>query len=185
MTLENKLSLAKVALHVPPLPSEYQGVSGAAFQAFTFDESVGKEICAVFFDDPQFSRELGALKPFQLSAVTGVMPTSAGAIGYIIWSMSGRLGHMADYEYMLNPFEQETIDLLSAVAKQSHIKAIVIDSSSGEVVGFYQLKNEFDFGHLAERMSIVADKWPEANFSLTREALRLEYSLKDLKSGVR
>jgi hypothetical protein len=185
MILKNKLSLEKVALHVPPLPPEYQGASGATFQAFTFDENVGKEICAVFFDDPQFSRELGALKPFQLNTATNVVRTSAGAIGYIVWSMSGRLGHMADYEYMLNPFEQETIDLLSAVAKQGHIKAIIIDSSSGEVVGFYQLKNEFDFGHLEERMSIVADEWPEANFSLTREALRLEFSLKDLKSGVR
>jgi hypothetical protein len=185
MILKNKLSLEKVALHVPPLPPEYQGVSGATFQPFTFDESVGKEICAVFFDDPQFSRELSALKPFQLNAVTGVMPTTAGAIGYIIWSMSGPLGHMADYEYMLNPFEQETVDLLNAVAKQSHIKAIVIDSSSGEVVGFYELKNDFDFGSLAESLTMVAEKRPEANFALTREALRLEYSLKALKAGKR
>jgi len=138
-----------------------------------------------FFDDPQFSRELGALKPFQLSAVTAVVPTSAGAIGYIIWSMSGHLGHMVDYEYMLNPFEQETRDLLSAVAKQSHIKAIVIDSSSGEVVGLYELKNDFDFGHLAENLSIVASGALSANFALTREALRLEYSLKELKTGRR
>jgi hypothetical protein len=183
MVLKNKLSLEKVALHLPPLPSEYQGVSGATFQAFTFDESVGKEVCAVFFDDPQFSRELSALKPFQLNAAAGVKPTTAGAIGYIIWSMSGPLGHMADYEYMLNPFEQDTLDLLSAVANQSHIKAIVIDSSSGEVVGFYELENSFDFGLLAENMSVVADKWPEANFALTREALRLEFSVKALKAG--
>ena len=127
MIIKNKLSLGKVALHLPPLPSEYQGASGATFQAFTFDESVGKEICVVFFDDPQFSRELSALKPFQLNAASGMKPTTAGAIGYIIWSMSGPLGHMVDYEYMLNPFEQETHDLLSAVANQSHIKAIVID----------------------------------------------------------
>ena len=185
MILKNKLSLGKVALHLPPLPPEYQGVSGATFQAFTFDESVGKEICAVFFDDPQFSRELSALKPFQLSAAAGVRRTSAGAIGYIIWSMSGPLGHMVDYKHMLSPFEQETLDLLNAVAKQSHIKAIVIDSSSGEVVGFYELENDFDFDSLAESMSTVADKWPEANFALAREALRLEYSLKDLKTGRR
>ena len=185
MTFENKWSLGKVALHVPPLPSEYEGVSGAAFQAFTFDENVGKEICAVFFDDPQFSRELGALKPFRLNASTGTARTSAGDIGYIIWSISSHLGHMADYEHTLSPFEQETLDLLSAVARQSHIKAIVIDSTSGEVVGFYELENDFDFGRLAKNMSIVADKWPEANFALTREALRMEYTLKALKAGTR
>jgi hypothetical protein len=183
MNIKNKWSLGQVALHVPPLPAEYQGVSGAAFQAFTFDESVGKEICAVFFDDPKFSRELGALKPFHLHATTGTARTSAGDIGYIIWSISSRLGHMADYEQTLNPFEQESRDLLSAVANQSHLKAIVIDSSSGEVVGFYELENDFDFGRFAENMSKIAYKGPEANFALTREALRLEFSLKDLKTG--
>jgi hypothetical protein len=183
MILENKSPLEKIALHLPPLPSEYQGVSGAIFQAFTIDESVGKEICAVFLDDPKFSRELSTLKPFQLNIVSGVKPTTAGAIGYIIWSMSGPLGHMADYEHMLSPFEQETRDLLSALANQSHIKAIVVDSTSGEVVGLYQLENDFDFGGLAEKLSIVADKWPEANFAVTREALRMEYSLKALKAG--
>ena len=181
--LKNNWSLGKVALHVPPLPPEYQGVSGAAFQAFTFDESVGKEICAVFFDDPRFSRELGELKLFHLNAVTGTARTSAGDIGYIIWSISSGLGHMVDYEQALSPFGQETLDLLRAVAKQSHIKAIVIDSSSGEVVGFYELKNDFDFGRFAENMSMIADKGPEANFAVTREALRLEFSLKALKAG--
>jgi len=185
MILKNKLSLEKVALHVPPLPPEYQGISGAMLQAFTFDESVGKEVCAVFFDDPEFSRELSALKPFGLSAATGFRPTTAGAIGYIIWSMSGESEHKADYEYMLNPFEQVTFDLLNAVAKQRHIKAIVIDSSSGEVVGFYELENDFDFDGFAEILATVADKWPEANFALTREALRLEYSIMDLKTGRR
>jgi len=184
MTFENKWSLGNVALHVPPLPSEYKGVSGAAFQAFTFDENVGKEICAVFLDDPQFSRELGALKPFQLNATTGTARTSAGDIGYIIWSISSHLGHMADYEHTLSPFEQETLDLLSAVARQSHIKAIVIDSTSGEVVGFYELKNDFDFGRFAEGMSMIADRGPEANFALTKDALRLEFPLKDLKTGM-
>ena len=90
---------------------------------------------------------------------------------------------MADYEHPLNPFEQESLDLLSAVANQSHIKAIVIDSSSGEVVGFYELKIDFDFGRFAENMSMIADKGPEAKFAFTREALRLEFSIKDLKTG--
>jgi hypothetical protein len=92
---------------------------------------------------------------------------------------------MVDYEHMLNPFDQDTQNLLSAVAKQSHIKAIVIDSSSGEVVGFYELKNDFDFGRFAEDMSMIADKGPEANYALTRDALRLEFSLEDLKTGKR
>ena len=183
MILKNNWSLEKVAPHVPPLPPEYQGVSGATFQAFTLDESVGKEICAVFFDDPQFSRELGALKPFHLYASNGTVRTSAGVIAYIIWSISSGLGHMVDYEHTLNPFGQETLELLTAVANQSHIKAIVIDSSSGEVVGFYELENNFDFGSFAENMSAIADEAPEANFAVTREALRLEFSLQYLKTG--
>ena len=184
MMLKNKWSREKVALHVPPLPSEYQGVSGATFQAFTLDESVGKEICAVFFDDPQFSRELGALKPFHLYASNGTVRTSAGVIAYIIWSISGGLGHMADYEHTLNPFEQETLNWLSAASQQSHIKALVIDSTSGEVVGFYELKNDFDLGHFAEGISMIADKGPAADFALTQEALRAEFSLEDLKTGM-
>jgi hypothetical protein len=183
MILKNKWSLGEVALHVPPLPPEYQGVSGAVFQAFTFDESVGKEVCAVFFDEPQFSRELGAAESFHLIATSGTVRTTAGHIGYIIWSISSRLGHMADYEYLLSPFEQESRDLLSAAANQTHIKAIVIDSSSGEVVGFYELGNDFNFGLFSENMTVIADKGPEANFAVTREALRLEFSLKDLKTG--
>ena len=184
MIFRNKWSLGKVALHVPPLPSEFVGASGAVFQPVTFDDKVGEEICVVFLDDPQFSRELGALKPFHLSATTGAARTSAGVIGYIIWSISSRRGHVVDYEHTLNPFEQKTHKWLSAAAEQSHIKALVIDSTNGEVVGFYELKNDFDLGHFAEGMSMIANKGPAANFALTQAALRAEYSLEHLKAGM-
>jgi len=184
MIFKNKWSLGKVELHVPPLPPEFKGASGAAFQPFTFEEKAGEEICVVFFDDPQFSRELGALKPFHLNAITGAARTSAGVIGYIIWSISSSRGHVVDYEHTLNPFEQETLEWLGAASEQSHIKALVIDSTSGEVVGFYEHKNDFDFDHFVESMSKIADKGPAADFALTQEALRAEYSLEDLKTGM-
>ena len=183
MILKNNRSIGKVALKVPPLPPEYQGVSGATFQAFTLDESVGEEVCAVFFDDPQFSRELGALKPFELHATSGTARTTAGVIAYIIWSISSGRAHMAEYEHTINPFGQETRELLSAAANQSHIKAIVIDSSSGEVVGFYEVENNFHFGRFAENLSVIADEGPEPNFAVTREALRLEFPLQRLKGS--
>ena len=167
---------------MPPLPSEYRNVSGATFQPFTFDENVGKELCVVLLDDPQFSRELGKLKPFNLHATSGAVRTSAGVIGYIIWAVSSRRGHVVDYEHTLNPYDQGTIKLLSAVAKQSHIKVLVIDSISGQVVGFYELPNIFEFGKLAKGIAMITDNTPEANFAITQRALSAEFSLNDLKN---
>ena len=79
MIVKNKWSLGEVALHLPPLSSYFKDVSGATFQRFTFEEKVGEEWCVVLLDDPQFSRELGGLKPFNLYATTGAARASAAA----------------------------------------------------------------------------------------------------------
>lgn len=184
MLFRKKWSLGKVQLHLPPLPPVYRGVSGAAFQTFTFEERVGEETCLVLLDDPQFSRKLGALKPFNLVAVTGAANTSQGVIGYIVWSVSSRRGHVVDYEHTLNPFEPKTIDLLDRVADQAFVKVLIIDSTGGEVVGFYEFKNNFRLGDFSSGLSMIASQRPAADFALTQTAMRAEFSLEDLKNGL-
>lgn len=181
MLLHNKWTGGKTHLQIPPLPPEYTGTSGALFKAFTFDKKVGEETALILLDDPQFSRELGSLKPFTLRATTGMVRTSAGIIAYIIWAVSSRQGHVVDYEHTLNPFEMGTIRLISGVAQQTHLKVLIVDSISSEVVGFVEIDNTYDMGKLAAGIAETVGNEPVADYRATQAAMRAEFSLEDLK----
>ncbi len=179
--LSNKWTNGKVNFQIPPLPTEYRRASGAFFQSFTFEETVSEETALIIIDDPQFSRELGILNPFELWATPGMARTSLGSIAYIIWVVSSRHGHIVDYEHFLNPFEMGTIRLLSGVAQQTHLKVLIVDSYNSEVVGFVEFENNFDLGKFATVISQVVGTEPVADFAQTQEAVRKEFSLEVLK----
>jgi hypothetical protein len=77
--------------------------------------------CLVVLDDPEFSRQLGRIKHLDLNATSGAVRTSAGTIGYIVWSLSSGRNHIVDYEHTLNPFSDKTLALISDVAEQSSL----------------------------------------------------------------
>ena len=183
MSSHNRWTGGDVKLIVPPLPPSYHGQSGALFQTLVFSPQVGQEVALFLLDDPAFARELGQLKPFHLNAKTGAVRTSAGLIAFVIWTVSSDGRHIVDYEHPLNPFHADTIEMLSALGRQTHLKVVILDSIDSEVVGFYELDNNFRFDRLAAGLSKLIRQEPVADFSATQAALRREFSLEQLKGA--
>ena len=181
MIIHNRWTGGKTQLHIPPLPSEYKGISGALLSSFIFEQKVGEEAALFLFDDPQFARKLGTLNPFDLKALTGMVRTSAGMIAYILWVVSSLRGHVVDYEHLLNPFDLGTIHLISGVAQQTHLKVLIVDSYSSQVVGFFEFDNTFGMGKFAVGIAQTVGNEPVVDFSATQVAFRKEYSLKEIK----
>lgn len=183
MFRRNRWFGGRVKLIAPPLHPALVGQSCAVLRSVVFDPKVGQEVVLYLLDDPDFSRQLGRLKPFHLVARTGAVRTSAGLIAFILWTVSSRRGHVVDYEHPLNPFEMGTIRLLSAAGQQSHLKVVILDSHQDEVVGFFEFENTFSLDRLAAGVAEVIGHEPTADFAATQAALRMEFSLEDLKNA--
>lgn len=183
MFLRNLWKKGNVHLEIPPLPPEYQCVSGSVFKDFIFDSKVGNETALLLLEDPEFAKKLGSLKPFNLYSVPGMVRTSAGIIAYIIWSVSSRHGHVVDYEHPLNPFNMDTIRLLSNVAQQSHLKVLIVDSYNSRVEGFYEFKNNFRMDDFVSGISRAIGNEPVADFKATQAAMRNEFTVEMLKGN--
>lgn len=183
MFRRNRWFGGNVKLIIPPLPPQYLRQNGPLFQSFTFDPKIGDEVALFFLEDPQFSYELGHLKPFNLWANNGVARTSKGTIAFILWSITSRQGHIVDYEHLLNPFNIDTIYLLSSLGQQSCLKVIIVDSNSSEVNGFYEIENVFEFDNFASGIAKVIGHETIADFSETQTAFRSEFTLEELRGS--
>lgn len=183
MLFSRKKPRDKATFSLLPLPAEWVGVSGTVFQTFTPESSTEAHHVLIILDDPEFSRQLARLQPFDLSATTGAVSTSAGAICYIVWSISSRGQHVVDYEHTINPFSEESLALVTNVANQEYLDVLIIDSESDTQVGHVELLNSFDLHGLAKGMTMVRQTMPPADFQRTRSALSREFSLATLKSG--
>lgn len=180
-TSHNRWTGGKTHLVFPPLPPDLRGQSGAVFQSFVFTAGVGQEVALFLLDDPDFARELGGLKPFHLVAKCGMAETSAGMIAFILWSVSSVNGHVVDYEQLLNPFNPETIELVSAAARQSHLKVVILDSVQSKTEGFLEFDTNFGLDKCASMLAEIRRSHPPANFARTRSAFFAEFSLEELK----
>ena len=181
--MENAWLGGKVHLVFPPLAPELLGKSGALFQNYVFSPDVGRETALFLLEDRDFARQIGKLKPFNLAANSGVAYTSAGAVAFILWSVSSRNGHVVDYEHLLSPFDVGTRERLWAASRQEFLKVIIREFDHGETEGFLQFKNIYDLDVLASMCDQVAQTEPAAELKETRAALTAEYSLEDLRNA--
>ena len=181
MFLCNEWKGGNIHLEVPPLPPERKFTSGAMLDKLTVDPSVGEETALFLLDDPDFAKQLGTQRQFNLDAASGMVRTSAGLIAYVIWSVSNELGHLVDYEHPLNPFDIGTVQLLSGTAQQSHLKVIILDSFNSKVEGFYQFENIFGLEDLASGIATTIGNEQPADFTATQAAMQSEFTLAELK----
>ena len=178
----NRNPQSQSSLTVPPLPHHLQRQSGVMLEPVQMESGAESEIALFLLDDPDFTEQLARLDPFHLFARCGMANTSAGAIGFILWSVSSN-GHVVDYEHLLNPFDERTIDLLASAGAQHRMIVTILDSYSSNVVKVIQFENNFKLDGMAVSLADVAKPMQPANFAATQEALRCEFSLDDLKSA--
>lgn len=166
---------------IPKLPPELTGITGFLLKYITIDSSVGEEVVLFILDQPRYADQLASFKKIDLYAKPGVARTRAGMIAFILWTIKGPEGYCLENEHLLNPFNIDTIRLLSATGQQSHLKAFVVDSVASKVKNMFEFKNVFGLGKFASGISQVIGHETEGNFEAVKLAFNIEYTLEDLK----
>ena len=83
-------------------------------------------------------------------------------------------------EHFLNPQKIETLRLVSSAANQTHLKLLIINNQTGEVGGFIDFDNVFDFDELASAMAIVIGHEPEGDFGAAMQHVMNTMTVQDL-----
>jgi hypothetical protein len=156
---------------LPALPADLTGRHGCNLWRMTFDRSIGEEICAVYFEEPDFADQFGELRPFNLIAHSGLARTPHGVVAFIVWQIAAHSPQEVLIEQFLNPNNIGTIRLVASAANQSHFKLIVINNQTTEVAAFVDFENVFEFGRLVSAMGLAIGHEPEGDFSAASQHL--------------
>ena len=164
---------------VPPLPTEWRGLTGAQLQRATFDSSVGQEIFILILESPHKAGFPKLSQPSELRLKAGRASTSYGSIIFLLWTINLKQTRLATYEQFLNPHHLDTLRLLRDFAGQPFVKALMINSSTEEVVDMVEFPNTFIDPRLLPAVQIESNK-PPGNFDLARQEFQVENSIDDL-----
>jgi hypothetical protein len=105
--------------------------------------------------------------------------TTNGIVAYIVWSIAAR--STAETEQFLNPQNGETIALVSAVAQQSHLKALIADSHAGNICDWFEFENKFGFGEFCASMAQSIEHEPVGDFQAAMAEVTASYSTNELR----
>jgi hypothetical protein len=167
-------------LALPTLPSELVGVTGCRLQHALFDEQVGPEVYLAILEAGTGAMEVAATKPFQLFCKTGVGSTPHGLVAFCLWTtVKGSLDGPY-WEQFLNPHHPGTIELLQQVGAQTHLKVLIIDSLTSEVVNWFEFENVYGFDRMANGLRLIATRSPPGDFERAQQAFMDENSVEDL-----
>lgn len=143
MSIDNRWRHGSRALAIPPLPSRLRGSAGCLLAEAIFDVETGPEIYLAVLEEPSWCLPLAATRPFEVFCKPGLAQTDSGGVIFLIWRIAAESKNEVVREQFLNPNNINTIRILSAVAQQTHLKALVINSQASEVVDWFESKNNF------------------------------------------
>jgi hypothetical protein len=136
MMKQNRRTVGIRNFVLPALPADLTGRHGCSLQRMTFDRSIGEEICAIYFEEPDFADQFSEVRPFNLIAHSGLARTPHGVVAFIVWQIAAHSPQEVLIEQFPNPDNIGTIRLVSSAANQSHFKMLVINNRTAEVAAF-------------------------------------------------
>jgi hypothetical protein len=154
MTRDNRLRSDAVNLAVR-LPAEDLGSVGCRLARVTVDPKVGPEVVLLFTETPEDARYYATAGSVRLLSNTAMVPTPEGTIGAIVWQIGATL-----IEQYLNPGTAGTRTLLGEAAEQSHLKLVILDNRTSNVVNLVEYPNMFELDGLATAMTAKVDEAP-------------------------
>jgi hypothetical protein len=169
MRKENRWRHGITNIVFPLLPADLKGRNGCGFHAFTFDHTVGEEICLVYREEPKFAAAFSNVDPFNLIAKTGAVPTPYGTIAFILWKIAAFSDQEVLVEHFLNPHNRETIRFVASAANQTHLKLFVINNATTETTAFVDFENVFELDRLASGMALAIEGEPEGDFDAAQQ----------------
>lgn len=180
MKKDNRWTHGKVEFVAPPLPPALQGVTGCSFQEAIFDPNVGNEIYLAIFEESQYAHGLAKLRQFDLFCKTGVVRTSHGPLAFALFTVYDGKEYNSAYELFLDPYEGETIRLLSSAGLQSHFKVLIYDSVQGRLVDLFEFGNIYRFDDFAVGLAKAIGHEPRGDFVRAKAEFMRKYSIDDL-----
>ena len=103
MLKRNKWTHGRNDLVLPPLPEELRRKTGCQFHEAVFDAEVGSEVYLAIFETGIYARKFAKTKPFNLHVTTGLVRTSQGIVGYLVWTIAEGSPVETVSEQFLNP----------------------------------------------------------------------------------
>jgi hypothetical protein len=129
---------------------------------------------------PGKSRELVAGRPFQLFCKPVLARTDYGMLVVLLWSVRDRRKRVMGYEQFWNPNEEWTIRVLSELAQQTHLKAVVRDSLSGETVDWFEVESNFGMDAFVSSMAACVGHEPQGDFLMAQQQSMRDHDINAL-----
>lgn len=142
---------------VVPTTWSVQGKIGAWFAEATFDENIGREIFLIVQDQPDYAHAFAPLRSLTLRAAPGFVDTNHGTVAFIVWTIAVGTPSEQQIEQFLNPYLQQTMDYVSFLSEQSHVKVFILESVCNRVCNWFEFENGFNLDAFALTMSIIRD----------------------------
>ena len=180
---DNKWIYGPTALPLPPLPAPYRGAIGCQFEQATFDPRVGREVCLLILETTEYAHRYANTRPFELVSTQGLVRTANGIVAYIVWTIAAKSLSETKTEQFLDPHNRETIELMSAVAQQSHLKAFIVDSTSNRLCDWFEFENNFGFDRFRTLMAQSTEREREGDFQAAMEEVMASHSTEELLGG--
>lgn len=178
--IDNKWKAGHVQLVVPRLPPELIGATGCLFQQAVFDAGAGEEVYLAILEQSESARKVASAKPFQLFCKTGVGQTAHGLVGFCLWTTVKGSLKGPFWEQYLNPHHPGTIRLLEQVGAQTHLKALIVDSLTSEVVNWFEFENVYGFDRMANGLGLMTRMMRGGDFELAKQAFMKENTTEEL-----
>jgi len=180
MLKNNKWTHGKGKFVLPPLRKEDLGLVGCRFHEGNFDPSVGPEFFLTIFDNHENSEALAKLGSFRLFCKGGMVRTDHGIIVFLLFSIYDQSEYDSSYELFLNPYEMETICLLSSLGQQTHLKVILYDSEEDHTRSMIEFENVYDFSDIAGKIVQLIGHEKPGDFQKAQQELMTLYTIEDL-----
>ena len=180
MLKKNKWTHGKHEFVAPPLPKELLGATGCLLNEVIFDPRVGKEVFLTIYETQEYSKSLASLGGFNLFCKSGILRTSHGTIAFLLFSVYDRSDYISSYELFLNPFNTKTIQLLSSLGQQTHLKVVIYDSEVDCLRDLVEFENVFGFSEFVGILAQVIGHEPEIDFTKGQQEAMSKYTIEDL-----
>jgi hypothetical protein len=177
---QNQWTHGELDLELSELPQEQVGCVGCTLLRATFDNAIGKEVYALYSEDPLYCQQYASVKPFNLFIHPGLAETPHGLVGFIVWQIAAGSPQEVLMEHYLNPYLTKTIDLIASAANQTHLKLIVADNQTAETGAFVEFENKFPFDEFAGAMALATRHEREGDFALAAQHVMNTMSVNDL-----
>lgn len=180
MRLDNRWKRGSRALVVPPLPPRLHGMSGCLLARAIFDDSVGVETYLAILEEPSWCLPIAGTRPFKLFCKSGLAQTRHGGLIFLLWRVAAESPAETVREQFLNPNRVEVLKDLWALAHQTHLKALIINSRASEVVDWFEFENDYGFDGLLQGVMQTEPSDGLTDFDAAMAEFQQRYSVEEL-----